>query len=187
VKKIAAILLCAVLLFNWIGYRLALSYFQDTADTRLEARLDTGNYDESQLISLKIPAAHLSVYSNSGQFERTSGEIEIRGIQYKYVKKRLYNDSLEFICIPDHATMKLQSAKSEFFKQVNDLQQNTQGKKTGSHPGPSKNFTPDYYMADNFFKMDNPVFITTGRPSFCFSILPPAFLFTAEQPPETIS
>src|SRR5580658_5132677 len=83
VKRIASILLLAVLFFNWIGYRFVSSYLEDHANARLEAQLDMNDYDESQLISFKVPAEHLAYYNNSKQFDRVDGEIEINGVQYK--------------------------------------------------------------------------------------------------------
>src|SRR5260370_348016 len=126
-KKIAAILLMGILFFNWYGYKLLSFYLEDRADRQLEARLDEDRYDESQLISIKVPSSHLSYYNSTAQFERVDGQIEVGGVEYKYVKRRLFNDSLELLCIPNHAAMKLQTARNQFFQLVNDIQQhNTQ-------------------------------------------------------------
>ena len=94
---------------------------EDKANARLESQLNNGGYDESQLISIKIPATHLSYYTNSKFFDRVDGHIEIKGVKYNYVKSRLYNDSLELLCIPNHSLMRIQNAKDDFFKLVNDL------------------------------------------------------------------
>jgi hypothetical protein len=132
-----------ILFFNWYGYQWLSAYLQNRADLRLEASFDKNNFDESRLISVKIPITTLSYYNSSNRFERVDGQIEIGGAQYKYVKRRLFKDSLELLCIPNQAAMTLQVAKNEFFRQVNDLQQNTApGKKApvDSH----KNITKDY-------------------------------------------
>jgi hypothetical protein len=133
-----------ILLFNWYGYQLLSTYLQNKADRRLEASLDRENYDESQLIPIHIPITSLSYYNSSTSFERVDGQLEINGIRYKYVKRRLFRDSLELLCIPNQATMSLQRDKENFFRQVNDLQQqSTQGKKT-SHSDLNKSFSQDY-------------------------------------------
>jgi hypothetical protein len=77
---------------------LLFSSLLDKADRELETRLDENRYDESQLISIKVPVTHLSYYNTSDQFERVDGNIEFGGIQYKYVKRRIFNDSLEVLC-----------------------------------------------------------------------------------------
>lgn len=109
-RKIAAIFLLGLLLFNWFGYRVLIGYWQERAKIKLEARLDVNDYDESQLISVKVPVTHLAYYNSSAAFERVNGSVEILGVQYKYVKRRLYNDSLELLCLPDQGAMKLRAS-----------------------------------------------------------------------------
>ena len=144
-KRLVAILLIGLLFFNWYGYQLVSGYLQDRADRRLEASLDQAGYDESQLISIKVPLTSLSYYNSSTTFERVDGQIEVNGVLYKYVKRRIYKDSLEMLCIPNSSAMGLAAAKNAFFQQVNDLQQNTpQGKKSPAAPHSYKSFSKDY-------------------------------------------
>ena len=94
-KKLAAILLVALLFFNWYGYRLITDYMQQRSDAQLEARLDQNDYDESQLIELRVPL-NLPYHNDWTEFERYDGEVEIEGVHYKYVKRfQLYKK----ICI----------------------------------------------------------------------------------------
>ena len=185
-KRFAAILLMGILFFNWYGYQLLSSYLESRANKQLVARLDQNNYDESQLLSIKVPAAHLSYYNSSTQFERVDGRIEVGGIEYNYVKRRLFNDSLELLCIPNHTAMGLQTAKNEFFKLVNDLQQhNGQGKKSGSHPDASKTFSStDYDATLALFVMEDRCFTILSRASRNVTAISSAYIFTAEQPPD---
>ena len=97
-KKTAAILLLGILTFNWVGYRYLLSYLEDRANTAFNSRLDSDNYDESDLISIKV--ANNLPYTNAKKFERVNGQIEIAGVQYNYVKIKVSADSLELLCIP---------------------------------------------------------------------------------------
>jgi hypothetical protein len=169
-----------MLLFNWFGYRVYISFAEDNAVTQLETQLDKNDYDESRLVSVKIPVTYLPYYSNSKYFERVDGQIEIEGIQYNYVKRRIYNDSLEILCIPNHTTMKLQVAKNEFFKFANDLQQH---KKPSSHSGSSKNLGIDYYAVNNSFNT-NILLINSQIPSHYSARLTSCYSPTAEQPPD---
>ena len=149
-KRITAILFLGMLLFNLFGYRLLVSYLEDQNNSRLEAKLDISEYNESELISFKVSAAHLSYYTNSRPFERVDGQVEINGISYKYVKRRLYNDSIEMLCIPNVVSMQFEYAKDIFFKITNDLQNTTQNKKSGPH-SESKSFdVAGYYTINNF-------------------------------------
>jgi hypothetical protein len=152
-KRFFSILLLSLLIFNWVGYHLLVFCIQETVSSKLEAQLDNDDYDINQLISVKIPVTYLPYYNNSKSYERINGQIEIEGIKYKYVKRRIYNDSLEMLCIPDHEVMKLLSAKNEFFKFVNDLQHPGQNK--NNSPGPSRNFTSDYDTTNDQLKIDH--------------------------------
>jgi hypothetical protein len=172
------------MLFNWFGYRILISSMEENAKLKLERQLDETNYDESELISIKVPASNLAYYTNSSLFERIDGQIEIEGIQYKYVKRRLYQDSLELLCIPDQAAMRLQAARFNFFQLVNDLQHNCLGKKSGLNTISPEGFFAAYYTLNNSIKLadcdrslspqlfDHPAAILS------------CYLLTAEQPPE---
>ena len=150
-KKVTAILLLGLFLFNWAGYRLLSLYMETRADLQLQIQLDDNNYEESQLVSLKVPVTHLSYYNNSKEFETINGSIEMNGIRYKYVKRRIYNDSLEVLCIPDAASMQLKAAKNTFFAFVNGLRHNgTPEKKQSANANIAKDFTSEYYATQDF-------------------------------------
>jgi len=143
-KKIASILLLGLLLFNWCGYRWVINVMQKQADTRLEARLDINDYDESQLIELKVPL-NMPYQTDWAEFQRFDGEIEISGVHYKYVKRKIQDGQLVLKCIPNHARQTLESAKQDIFKANNDIQQDNGAKKTGhSAPTVVKNLLGDY-------------------------------------------
>lgn len=129
-RKFTSATLILVLFFNLFGYRFVAHYIQQKNDRQLEVRLDNSSFDESQLIELKVPI-HLPYQTTWSDFERFNGEAEISGIIYKYVKRKVVNDTLVLLCLPDHQKMNLQTAKNEFFKNTNDLNQNN-SKKTGN-------------------------------------------------------
>jgi len=182
-KRIATILLLGMLLFNWIGYRFFTSYLEEKSDARLEAQLDNNNYDESQLISIKVPVSHLAYYNSSAKFERVDGQIEINGVKYKYVKSRLYNDSLELLCIPNIASMQLQNVKSDFFKIANDLQNNSQNKKGNSH-SIHKDFSVSVYSSNEISYENELSFSILKRISNYNFYFPSPFISKPKQPPQ---
>ena len=143
-KKIAAVILLGLLLFNWCGYRWMINVMQQQADTKLEAKLDRSEYDESQLFEIKVPL-NMPYQTNWADFERFDGEIEVNGIHYKYVKRKIADGQLILKCIPNQTKQRLESAKDEIFKSTNDLQQDNAAKKSGnSAPAPVKNILSDY-------------------------------------------
>jgi hypothetical protein len=181
-KKIATIFLLGILLFNWFGYRLVIGYWQGRTTSELEAKLDVNDYDESQLLSVKIPVTHLAYYNTSPQFERVDGSVEINGIQYKYVKRRLFNDSLELLCLPDQGTMKLRACTNDFYGVANGLLTNS-GKRHGAHNLPIKNLVVDPYVlaqdltAGTALVVSAPVFVEYA----CY--IPSLFPVMDERPP----
>lgn len=133
-------------MFNLVGYRLLVTCMQERMDRNMVASLDDNHYDESQLVSVKVPISHLSYYNSSNQFERVDGSVELGGVQYRYVKRRIYNDSLEFLCLPDRAATALQTVKSDFDRLVNGFQA-TPGKRAGGNAVPRKHSVEDPYLS----------------------------------------
>jgi hypothetical protein len=92
-----------------------VDYMVSQEENMLQARLDKDQYNEEDLISLKTPL-NLPYYTSSFSFEKAYGSVELDGKVYQYVKRRVYNDTLELLCLPDYTKTKLRSAKTEYFK-----------------------------------------------------------------------
>ena len=127
-KRFTAILLTGILLFNFYGYRLIIDYIQDRESVQLETRLDRDEYNNEDLISIKTPL-NLPYYQSSADYERAYGSIEVKGITYEYVKRRVQNDTLELLCLPNKTKMQLQSAKNELLRLSVDASSTQQHKK----------------------------------------------------------
>ncbi|HNP23626.1 MAG TPA: hypothetical protein PKM63_06255 [Panacibacter sp.] len=123
-KKLSAILLLIIFLFNTIGYRLLINFVQNKTDEAMEARLDRGNYDDNELLAIRIPVNMPYQTSQSG-YERVNGEINFEGKVYKYVKRIVQNDTMTLLCIPHEEKAKLQQSANNYFGGVNDLAGNT--------------------------------------------------------------
>jgi len=142
-KKITALFIIILFLFNLFGYRIVVDYMQQKADAQLEASLDNNAYDDSQLIELKVPI-NVPYQTNWSAFQRFDGEVEVNGVLYKYVKRKVVNDTLYVMCIPNTKKMHLQSAKDDFFKISNDLLQNNSKKSDNSKSNLAKIQLTDY-------------------------------------------
>jgi len=112
------------------GYGLFMAHLEDEANKNIEQRLDDNNYDASAVITIKIPLTKLPYYTNSAGYERQNGEIEINNVKYNCVKKRIYNDTLEVVYIYNAEATKLCTARTDFYKLCNDLQNAGKGKKS---------------------------------------------------------
>ena len=120
-------MLLFLLAFNWIGYRVLTSVMENNADVALESKIEKADYDESSLIEIRVPLNAPYISGNSTEFERYDGELELDGVHYKYVKRKVVNGELVLLCLPNESKTELQNSREEFFKLVNDLN-NTQTK-----------------------------------------------------------
>ncbi len=181
-KTTATIILLILLVFNWCGYQLLNAYLDNQVTEQLEIKLDGNDFNESELVSIKIPAAHLTYYNSSNQFVRVNGKIEIRGLQYSFVKRRLYNDSIELLCIPNHASMQLTKVRNDYCKLVNDIQTPGQEKKPDTHL--SKNFAGDFCTVSDLFRIENLSYSIHQKPAGYSENLPAGTVPAKEYPPQ---
>lgn len=149
-----------MLAFNWMGYRLLSGFMASKADIALETKIDNSEYDESSLIEIRVPlnAPYLSDHSTT--FERYDGELELDGVHYKYVKRKIVNGELVLLCLPNKSKTELQNSREEFFKLVNDLN-STQNK--------SKNTTSSYKSVTTEYKKESNSWAIASLPSIHLS------------------
>lgn len=110
----------AVYLFNLAGYSLVFQLMIKHSNKQASAAINTGNYSNAELVHIKIPVL-LPYSTNWSDYERYDGEVEYEGIYYKYVKRKIYNDTLHLLCLPDYKRTRLQSAENNYAQQVNNV------------------------------------------------------------------
>lgn len=127
-KKAVSILLIALLLLNLVGYRIIFHFAEKVSDTKLEASLDKVEYNDSDLITIKVPISNPYHISQS-DFERIDGEITFDGKLYKYVKRRVLNGELILLCIPNHGKMQIEDKKINYFADANGISEDAASQK----------------------------------------------------------
>lgn len=121
----------------------------------VETKLDREEYAEQDLIELKIPVS-LPYQNSQERFERYEGEIEIDGIHYNFVKRRLSNDSIILLCLPNKDKTKLANAKDNFFKQINGLDSTPWEKNTRKgNAAVYKYALPDFLFDENKWSINS--------------------------------
>ena len=80
--------------------------WEEGADKELEVKLDNHQYDERQLLEIKVPI-NIPYLINDADFERHYGEIEIDGRYYSFVKRKVEDGYLILKCIPNNAKEKI--------------------------------------------------------------------------------
>ena len=127
-RKTAAILLLMLIVFNTIGYKLWFNYAMQKADIALEASLDKNNFNLQDLFTLKIPL-NLPYQNIGSSFERIDGEITVNGESYKYVQRKVQNDTLYLQCIKHTEKINLEHKSNDYFGKVNDIAGNSDAKR----------------------------------------------------------
>jgi hypothetical protein len=182
-KIAAAIFLLGIFSFNIFGYRILYNYMAREADHSLELALDNNDYKDAELITIKKPI-NLPYYTNSRTYQRQDGEVNIEGNIYKYVKYRIYNDSLEMLCIPHVSKMQIENSKDQFFKLVNDIQQADKHSKKStdqSHIKPGISEFTEITKQDISYPF---TFVAALRFHNTSCRLQKSFIGTAERPPD---
>lgn len=150
----------------------------EKADIRLESALDKNAYTNSQLISIK-QATNLPYYQNNKDFKRLQGEVKMNGVIYRYVKCRVYNDSLEMLCIPNIAKMKIENSRDEFSKIANEFQQDNTKKKGGPEHKQTKTFSIEFELVNKYLLQSSSSLISSK-----FNGITPVLSFVVRPMPE---
>lgn len=182
-KKATALFLIVLFSFNFFGYRLLVDYLQHRASKELELALDHNLYDDAQLVELKVPV-NVPYQTDWSLYQRFDGEIEIGGIPYKFVKRKLSGDTLYLMCIPNTKKIHLQKARNNYFALSNDLLQGKSKNSTRSKAA-FKSFQSEYDVHD-FCQITS---LTTDRPLQSWHEkrsmrLPLSFTISPEHPPQ---
>jgi hypothetical protein len=129
------------MLFNGVGYRVLTHYLQQQADSRTQAMIDAGDFRPSNLIELSVPL-DLPYTTTWTDWEHFEGDIEIDGIHYRYVERKLEEGRMYVRCLPNTEKTQVLTARDEFSKLVNSFNKQTESKK--SAPVFVSNYLGDY-------------------------------------------
>ena len=135
------------------------------------------------MFTIKTPVT-LPYYTNSLQFETVNGAIEMDGIEYEYIKRRIYNDSIELVCLPNVEKQNLESARDQFVRLSNDWQSSESNEKLPA--GVVKILLPEYCESPDILLFQPPVTLAKNNFSAQVFILSSGFLSLPEWPPSSL-
>lgn len=147
-RKLTAILLLALFLFNLAGYRIWFYYARQQATRQFELQADNNHYNSEDLITISVPMS-MPYQVEQTEFERVDGEIDINGKIYKYVQRKVADGMLILQCLPDERSTHIKKAGDAYLQFASDISAaQDHGKKAG-HPvsGVFKNLFSDYMPA----------------------------------------
>lgn len=181
--RIASILLLAILSFNWAGYQLLSGLLEQNADKDLEASINSASYDEHELVEMRVPLNVPYLAGTSGDFERYDGSIEVDGVHYRYVKRKVENGELVLLCLPNPDKTQFQNSRVEFFKLVNDL--GNTGEKDHHGSVMLKNFTSEYKKENNCWSILPATPLNIPRYNKVEALLSEGILHAVKHPPKS--
>lgn len=151
-KKLIAIALLSIHLFNLGGYHLLYQYFIYQSDKVMNEHIARNMYNIHDLVEVKVPV-HLSISSDWTEFETITGQIQFREDCYNYVKLKLTRDTIYVMCVPNYEKTRLINANIICAKSIADLP-------AGKHdnlPSLKKSGTDIYNYENSVFYLSRPV------------------------------
>lgn len=115
-------------MFNIVGYRMVFSYLEKKATKELDLQIDKNNFDETTLVEIKIPLN--MPYFSDKEYEVAYGETEINGRLYQYVKRKVSNNTLYLLCLPNNEKTSIIASRNSLEKNSNDIDNNKLNKKS---------------------------------------------------------
>lgn len=176
VKRLASIVLIALLLLNVMGYYGVLVGLQYQNDREITRRLDTDLYSGSEAITIEIPISIPYAVESSG-FQRVDGEFEYQGEIYRMVKQHFSNDTLFLVCVKDAKSTRISQALKDYVKTFAD-QPGDAKSRSGTHLTLIKDYISASFSLDHSSQGWTSVVCNQTMPpvfidSFCTSIVHP--------------
>lgn len=154
---------------------------QDKADRRLESQLDNSDYDESQLMEIRI-TMNMPYQQRYTEFERHYGEVDIDGKTYTYVKRKVEGDVVVLKCIANKSKQQLKNIDTDLTKANNGIDTDHPGKQNQSSF--AKNFWSEY-DGEHLTSFQRQIVLSTPNyPTGYIFTIPATSLNTPHQPPE---
>lgn len=172
-----------VLFFNLGGYRLLFPLLQNQAERKLETLLDNNEYDESELIEIRV-ALNLPYQQRFTEYERHYGQIEIDGKSYTYVKSKIEGDVAIFKCIANESREQLNSIQNNITKANSAADTDHSGQSKKLPASFAKTILSDYDDQNQFMHLTAFASLHGAISTLYRFYLPSVTVNTPHQPPE---
>lgn len=114
-KRAISILLLFLTGLNTIGYYGILLLTKRELARQIVEKIDENASEMNGNLILKIPVP-LPYLIDSEEYERAEGEINYEGEVYRFIKRRLYRDTLYIVCVRDARGTAVENLISEYSK-----------------------------------------------------------------------
>ena len=182
-KRLIAILLLNVHLFNLGGYNLAFQYFIHRSEVQIVKEIYENKVDATKLVEIKIPA-HMPNIKSWDNYVSDQGQLQLKGVYYNYLRYKITRDTMSFICIANAVKTRLVSANLIIAKEISDVPLSKKG-----HEAPTKKVGG---ISEYAFHVPHYQFITYGstlkvKPNTLLYLHTSPFIESPGKPPNSIS
>lgn len=161
---------------------MVFSYLEKKAGKELTASIETKSFDENNLVEIKT---ELNMpYVSDKEYETAYGETVIKGVHYHYVKRKIENNVLYLMCLPNEEKIALAETKSNVEKSTTETGNNNSKQKSPVQI--IKKLSQTEYIQNSFsYDVVDLVNIATTLPKVTNSKVYSLYAaLTLEQPPE---
>ena len=163
---------------------MIISILQNKADANLEVSIDNKDYDESQLVEMRVEL-NMPYQDRHTEFERHYGEITIEGKAYSYVERKIEGNVLVLKCIANQQRQDLKE-KSDAITKANSGQ-DQQGNNNKQSNSFLKIFGSDYDDKNQSYTLAALFNLPGSYPTTNPPALNDVLIKTPHQPPKAAS
>ena len=182
-KRLFAIAMMLVVLFNLGGYSLFFQYMISRSDNMIINQINNNRYHNSDLVEVKIPV-NLPTLQDWTEFETVSGQVQFKNNKYNYAQIKMTRDTLYLLVIPNYERTKLVNANIIYAKQVNDIPVNKKSHNSLLKKSISES---EYHYISLNYKTTIPVNNTNCYRDYTFLSITKPSLGVPGQPPDLLS
>jgi len=118
-KRLSALFLAFLVLFNALGFYGLLIGIQYHSSQVLGQRLDRDQYLEEETMTIRLPLS-IPYHNDGNSYRRVDGQIEHNGEFFRLVKQKLAHDTLYIVVIKDNDTKHIRQALADYVKTFTD-------------------------------------------------------------------
>ena len=119
-KKLIAISLLFIHLFNIGGQLLLHQYFVYKSDKLFNEQINKNRYNVDDLTEIKIPV-NMPQINDWKNFENLTGQVQFAYSSYNYVKIRVTRTAIFLMCIPNYETTHFSNHNIIYARQIPDI------------------------------------------------------------------
>ena len=169
-----------------MGYNFTIYYLQQQQTQVIQQKLNNTLYDEASLIEITVPLS-LPYYNNWTEFERYDGQIEVDGITYTFVKRKIQDGQLILKCLPNNDQQKIKKQVSDWFAGANGFKNQPNDKNDSPFKNVTKTISSEYEVLQPCSITSCNIILNTTFYTANNSVLTTMPSKIAEQPPEVVA